>query len=253
MYKGQYCEGDFFKSQTTSHPYKIVANTTALSYDIWGSLDCELEIEISGHDPAPDAITRCLPMNASVGEKAVKFDFGLQCLSSGLVSNDGGGNAVTTASDYIEFHPNDDIEIVPPPDAGDNIGRLFVINPCIVPQLVGENPETIIPPPGVIVDRINTALSESLAPPRLSVFPNPFGDEININIQIPADCVGKTTITLFDVTGKAIEVLQQIENCLQGKHQFMYNTGKLPPGLYFYELKTCKNQRIVQKAVKIGF
>ncbi|MBK6996538.1 MAG: T9SS type A sorting domain-containing protein [Lewinellaceae bacterium] len=96
-------------------------------------------------------------------------------------------------------------------------------------------------------------MPEVLDAARLSVFPNPFSDEININYQIPADCVGKTTISLFDVTGKVIEVLQQIENCLQGKYQFMYNAGKLPPGLYFYELKTCNNQRLVQKAVKIGF
>jgi len=253
MYKGQFCEGGFFQSATTYDPYTIEATTTGVSYDIWGYLNADLEIDISDHDPAPPSITACLPFANGGIRKAVKFDYGLQCPSIGLVSSDGGGNAVTTASDYIEFHPDGEIEIVPSTSPGNNMGRLFVINPCIVPQLVGEDPETTQATPGIIVDRINTGLPEVLDAARLSVFPNPFSDEININYQIPADCVGKTTISLFDVTGKVIEVLQQIENCLQGKYQFMYNAGKLPPGLYFYELKTCNNQRLVQKAVKIGF
>ncbi|MBP6810493.1 MAG: PKD domain-containing protein [Saprospiraceae bacterium] len=252
MYKGQFCEGGFFQSPTTNEPYTITA-TTGPSYDIWGYLTADLEIDISDHDPAPPSIIDCLPFANGAIRKAVKFDYGLQCSSSGSVSSDGGSDAVTTASEYIEFHPDWEIEIVPSTSPGNNMGRLFVINPCIVPQLVGEDPETTQATPGIIVDRINTGLPEVLDAARLSVFPNPFSDEININYQIPADCVGKTTISLFDVTGKVIEVLQQIENCLQGKYQFMYNAGKLPPGLYFYELKTCNNQRLVQKAVKIGF
>jgi hypothetical protein len=86
----------------------------------------------------------------------------------------------------------------------------------------------------------------------MEVFPNPFGDEINVEFQIPTDCVGKTSITLFDLTGKKIEIIHQQEYCPSGTFQLTYHAEQLTSGLYFCELRTCNNQRIIRKVVKIS-
>ena len=250
IYKGQICEGDFFKSPTTFDPYTIDATTTGLSYNIWGYLNCDMDIDISGYVPAPASVTKCLPMANSDLAKAVKFDFGLQCANNWLVSNDGGSDAVTMASDYIEFHPDGEIEIVPSTSPGINMGRLFVINPCIVPQLQSPDPdETPIPP--ITANRAEeiklTPISTEVT---LEVFPNPFTGEVNIQYTLPPECNEEALINLLDITGKHLRTIEKRKSTLGGEFEIIFDCKYLPPGVYFYELAAC-NCRKIKKAVKI--
>lgn len=247
LYKGSICEEDFFKY---TGKYKLSCSTG--NFDDFGYISIDQFVEISPSYGAPSAVVKCLPMGNSTVDRAVKFDFGLQC-SGNLISNDGGANAITMASEYIEFHAESGIEIVPSSVIGNNMGRRFVINPCIESQLVDDPPETSQAPQGLIEYRMDTTLVVDIKEAHLDVFPNPFGSEIMIRYLIPEDCAGKMKLTLLDITGKAIEIIQQMEYCPMGEHQLKYDASKLAPGLYFYELQTCKKQRYVKRAIKIGF
>ena len=66
-------------------------------------------------------------------------------------------------------------------------------------------------------------------------YPNPFNPATTINYSIVN--AGEIKITLFDVSGKEVDVLV---NGIQspGKYSINYNASRLPSGVYFYRINT---------------
>jgi len=65
-------------------------------------------------------------------------------------------------------------------------------------------------------------------------YPNPFNPVTNINYSIVTG--GEVKVTLFDISGKEVDVLV---NGVQspGKYSISYNASRLPSGVYFYRIQ----------------
>lgn len=65
-------------------------------------------------------------------------------------------------------------------------------------------------------------------------YPNPFNPETKINFTLPVS--GNVKLSVFDVTGREIEVL--INNSLTaGSYTFNFNASKLSSGIYLYRIE----------------
>ncbi|MBE2226298.1 MAG: VCBS repeat-containing protein [Ignavibacteria bacterium] len=66
-------------------------------------------------------------------------------------------------------------------------------------------------------------------------YPNPFNPVTNINYSIVTG--GEVRVTLFDISGKEVDVLVDgIQS--PGKYSISYNASRLPSGVYFYRIQT---------------
>ena len=251
LYKGSVCEADFFQIETGHGPHYTIS--LSMPSGIWNNVESPtIEVAIN---PTPTSLgheIECVPLFNSVYQRGLSFRFGQQCDANKKHDF----RSYTLARDYIELYPdmeNDfEIEFIPSPiPGGNNRGAFFGINPCITQQMLEDAPVEDLT---VISGEVRSLKVDTSAQSLLSmeVFPNPFGDEINVAFQIPTDCSGKTSITLFDITGKKIEVIHQQEHCVSGTYQLNYHAEQLTSGLYFCELRTCNNQRIIRKLVKIS-
>ena len=70
--------------------------------------------------------------------------------------------------------------------------------------------------------------------------PNPFDSETGISYYLPKDC--QVELEVFNIigekiaTGKGLPILSQ--NMAKGKHSIIFDRKDLPPGTYFYRLRT---------------
>jgi len=80
---------------------------------------------------------------------------------------------------------------------------------------------------------------------QVSVFPNPFRDQLNIRYQLAAP--GLIRITLLDTFGKELQVIH--ENTMEDTdaHQVILEGGSLPAGMYFCRIQT--NSSVIIKKV----
>ena len=66
-------------------------------------------------------------------------------------------------------------------------------------------------------------------------YPNPFNPTTKIKFDIPK--LSYVLLTVFDVTGKAVEVL--VNNKLSpGSYEYVFDAGKQSSGVYFYRIQT---------------
>jgi hypothetical protein len=249
LYKAKVCETDFFQFETHDGPH-YTASLSMLN-GIWSNVEsASVEVAINEMTSSNDGhVIKCVPpLNINgAHERGLSYSFGLQCTGSAVHNT----RAYTFARDYIELFPDYDLELIPGALAGSyNRGAYLGIDPCIIPQAVGDNPNSL--QSGVSSEERNTRTDSSQAQPLLlEVFPNPFGDEVNIEFHIPIDCAGRTSIVLYDITGMERGIVFLQEDCLSGVHQTRFKTDHIPSGIYFCELKTCNNLRISRKLVKI--
>lgn len=81
---------------------------------------------------------------------------------------------------------------------------------------------------------------------KLSYYPNPFSNTITIEFELKQS--GLITITVFNHLGEQIEVINEKRS--SGNQQIIWNTAKVPAGIYFCVLKT--NQGIqTNKMIKL--
>ncbi|MBN2365288.1 MAG: T9SS C-terminal target domain-containing protein, partial [Calditrichaeota bacterium] len=66
-------------------------------------------------------------------------------------------------------------------------------------------------------------------------YPNPFNPSTTINFTLSE--TGQVELILYNVLGQKIMVLMQDASMPAGSHQFVFEAGTLPSGIYFYELK----------------
>ncbi len=66
-------------------------------------------------------------------------------------------------------------------------------------------------------------------------YPNPFNPVTTIEYYIAEP--GKTTITIFNLLGQIIEIIDEgFQNI--GKYHIIFNGGKYPSGVYYYKIKS---------------
>ena len=68
---------------------------------------------------------------------------------------------------------------------------------------------------------------------RIEAYPNPFGNYINIKIEIKS---GDTMLKVVDSSGREIKEIVN-KKLKAGTHKFRYNSSKLSNGLYFVLLE----------------
>lgn len=247
LYKAKVCETDFFQYETYNGSHYMAS--LSMGNGVWSNVEsASVEVAVNETSTSNGHIINCLPININNGhERGLSYRFGLQCTGSAVHN----AASYTFARDYIELLPDNDLELIPGTVSGSyNKGAYLGIDPCIIPQAVGDNPNNLLSSALVEERSINTDFSQKY-PLLLDVFPNPFEDEVNIEFHIPKDCVGRTSIVLYDIMGKEKAIVYLQENCLSGVHQTRFKTDNIPSGIYFCELKTCNNLRISRKLVKI--
>lgn len=65
-------------------------------------------------------------------------------------------------------------------------------------------------------------------------YPNPFNPSTTIQFDIPKQ--SKVTLKIIDMLGREVATLVD-ENLQPGEHKVIFDTGKLPSGVYFYRLQ----------------
>ena len=96
-----------------------------------------------------------------------------------------------------------------------------------------------------------TSVDDPLAPlddiNEVLVYPNPFNDEINININLHN--ASDLSLQLFDISGKLVQS-QTLDRLTIGEHQLnIQNTTNLTSGMYFLKVAT-ENSVVTRKLVK---
>ncbi len=82
--------------------------------------------------------------------------------------------------------------------------------------------------------------------PELACYPNPFHRETAIVYTVPD--AGKVTLTIFDLNGRAVEVLE--ENIRPaGKHRVIWNSDGYPGGIYFCQFRSGATSRTLKLIV----
>lgn len=120
----------------------------------------------------------------------------------------------------------------------------FGVNEQAVKELLYEDFQHI----PVLMNCVPTGTSPELLTENLSfeVFPNPFGNTVNLNFTVPQ---GWVKISLFDVLGHQLKVLTN-QQFVAGTHQMQVATHQLTTGTYFYHIQT-EAGRKVERVVKL--
>lgn len=87
-------------------------------------------------------------------------------------------------------------------------------------------------------------ISQSL---ELSVMPNPV--DAMANIQFSLDAAGPVRVSVFNLAGREVAVLQQA-TMIAGTHQVQWTTGNLPQGLYIVRLQTAEGEQSMKAIVR---
>ena len=92
----------------------------------------------------------------------------------------------------------------------------------------GDNPDQGKHPLLEVCYTIATSVQETDVPFTISVFPNPFKDEVNISI---ATKIANAQFNLYDVLGKVVYTKSNLYG-----NQFHFDCPKIASGMYFYNL-----------------
>ena len=82
-------------------------------------------------------------------------------------------------------------------------------------------------------NNINTYLLDQN--PSLTIFPNPVTDVTNIVYELPKESV--INISIYDLTGRQIAVLEDQTLKAKGKHELQFHTTDLPSGIYHIKVQ----------------
>ncbi|MCD4666109.1 MAG: T9SS type A sorting domain-containing protein [Bacteroidales bacterium] len=73
-------------------------------------------------------------------------------------------------------------------------------------------------------------------------YPNPFNPITYISFYLPEEQI--VTLKVYDTTGQIVANLIETKIMSSGEHTLVFKAGKIPSGLYFYELKTNNFRKI---------
>lgn len=105
-------------------------------------------------------------------------------------------------------------------------------------QAISPDPEDSPGPPTDQGPAPNTISGRKLS---LKTFPNPARSQMTIAYDLPVE--DKVSISILDLHGRPLANLMNEVLQPAGNHQLRFNTGRLPPGLYFCKLRTSFGQK----------
>lgn len=196
-------------------------------------------------------LVQCRPADDFATTKALQVEYGVTPCANGLVSDDAG---VTMARDYIEFHPEAGIEIVPITAPGNNKGRLFLINPCLTPatQAAAPNENTPAAIGAVIAEKKASIPDQRMGAIAMQVFPNPFSHEIEIRYTLNTLEPTVINLQILDFFGKAIQTIESETERQPGSYSARFNGSALGSGIYMIRLTAGNAEWVTQKIIKIN-
>jgi len=77
----------------------------------------------------------------------------------------------------------------------------------------------------------------------LSTYPNPFNNELNVNIALPK--AGEVTIVVYNAIGEKVETAKMFSN---GHVQWQWNASRMSSGIYWIEAKSRDNRALKKVA-----
>ena len=77
-------------------------------------------------------------------------------------------------------------------------------------------------------------------------FPNPFNPVTNINFSLPES--GEVSLSIYDMSGKMVDVILNSSNCTAGNYSYQWNAQSFSSGLYIAVLQS-KSMRLTQKMI----
>lgn len=80
------------------------------------------------------------------------------------------------------------------------------------------------------------------APANMTVNPNPFSVSTALQYELSED--GTVEISLYDATGRLVQVVEKAEMQVAGSHQTVVDAAGLPDGIYFLHLQTSRNREV---------
>ena len=92
----------------------------------------------------------------------------------------------------------------------------------------GDNPDIGKHPLLEVCYTITTSVQEAVAPSNISVYPNPFNDEVNISIS---STIANAQFNLYNVLGEKVYTKSDLNG-----NQFHIDCPKIANGIYFYDL-----------------
>ncbi|MFN0014744.1 MAG: PKD domain-containing protein [Saprospiraceae bacterium] len=261
FYKGQLCESDFFSILPPNLPigghgtYNLTVTISQESKAVWGIHWSYEKIAFnnvgiySSVQAFPNHIERCRPWPSN--ERGLTMKYGtLPCPEGPKESI---GPLTAAARDYIEIIPDAGFETVPFPNQ--KVGRVYFINPCITPVPNLHDPEPVFTSDRYAPENFDDELGKlSNGSIDLHAHPNPFSQNLNIRYSFYSDeSAGNLTISLLDLTGRAIQTLRQEHGTLPGDYAFDFDGGHLAPGIYLLEITVEEANRVTRKVVKVAY
>jgi PKD repeat protein len=246
LYVGQICEANYFTDDTGTgandpgKKYSLKVFLVGLGADIFGPISTPSYLILVSQPVSGPAVSTC--DNPPLGYR-LSYDYGKCNGGSGTINLP---NIAITAKQYIEIHPNSSLTIV-----GTNFqGTHFFINDCGGPFFKPPTPDSTsyrsITIDDVVIERSKRATDDDI-----SIYPNPFTNEINVQCQIQGEELVDFSINLYDYSGKLIKNLDRKNKVNPGLYDLKTDLSSLPSGIYFYSLEVQGRSNIVKKSVKI--
>lgn len=77
-------------------------------------------------------------------------------------------------------------------------------------------------------------------------YPNPFNPLTNINFSLPES--GEVSLSIYDMTGRVIDVIFNSKNCTAGTYSYQWNAQNFSSGVYIAVLES-QSMRLTQKMI----
>lgn len=172
-----------------------------------------------------------------------KLDWGINCSQNPLPPITPGS---ALAKEYIVIHPDASIEMGVNPE--NPYGAFFGISSCI------ENAFMAVPSEqrSEQEQNKNAAIQNSgLGTTSMEVIPNPFTGRVTLRVTVDEQLSGEVNLDVRSYTGQIVDQISQNRLLEAGIYEFVYDAGHLPPGVYFYHLRTDKGVSLIKKAIKL--
>ncbi len=100
----------------------------------------------------------------------------------------------------------------------------------------------------VAASRQSLGQKKTFANTLLKVYPNPFYDNINIEVNLKE--AATVNLVVYDQLGQQVKAIVQQNSLTSGQHSYTFSGQSLKSGIYFLHLNTA-NERVVRKFIKI--
>ncbi|MBK8845702.1 MAG: M4 family metallopeptidase [Bacteroidetes bacterium] len=167
-----------------------------------------------------------------------------------LRAADGCATTITPSASTVYFTARDNVYLKPGfiAQAGSNF--VAYLEPCSSTMWKAANTDA-----GSDAEKGLVPISENNTDTRIqsekalyTIAPNPITNEFTLTLDLTDDAL--VEITLYNILGNTLEVLQHEQQTQTGNHQLHFNIGHLSQGVYMLDVKT-NGQSMVQKITKL--